>query len=478
MIKTSSFICLFFLTCLLSFPHPASSQRLSASIYHSINICSGTTAMAWGGNAHGAVGDSTLIDRSSPVAVHGLTGIKSVVTGAEHTLVLLDDSTVWAFGLNGNGQLGDSTWVNKNYPVQVHGLTGVVNIGAGGNHSFAIRADGTCWGWGQNGSGQLGVGGNSARLIPTQVSGLTNVVAATGGHLFSIFLLADSSVWGTGDKYFGQLANGSSTGSVQTPILIQDLPPIIKISSGAAFSLALAADGIVWAWGNNASYQLGNGQNSLGGCNCVDTVAPVHQLTGAIDIGTGGGHSLALKSDGTVWAWGQNTHGQIGDSTVGSKALPVQVHDLTDVAAIGAGSVADHSLALKNDGTTWAWGQNYYGQLGNGTTNTTGCQCVREPQQVMGTCITAVSINEPEENKKVVRCYPNPTQGLVTIETTNGTTPGRIIVYSLTGRKVHEENVANHSGTFQFNMSELPQGIYLVDCLFEKSSEKIKVVRY
>lgn len=136
----------------------------------------------------------------------------------------------------------------------------------------------------------------------------------------------------------------------------------VAIAGGAYHSLALSADVTVWAWGENEAGQLGDGTT-----NNSDIPVPVLNLTNIIAIAGGGWHSLALKSDRTVWTWGYNEYGQLGNNTIDNSSIPVQVHNLTNVKAIAAGLY--HSLALRTDGTVWAWGDNYYGQLGDGTTN-------------------------------------------------------------------------------------------------------------
>src|SRR5207245_3268576 len=148
----------------------------------------------------------------------------------------------------------------------------------------------------------------------------------------------------------------------------------------------LKSDGTVWAWGYNYDGELGNGGITIGGCYCISTPVLVSDLTGVTAIATRDGyHYLALKSDGTVWAWGLDNQGQLGTTSGGGchcSTTPIQVSGLTAVTAIAAGE--QNSMALKADGTVWDWGNNFYGQWGNGTTTTTGCRCIETTVQVSG----------------------------------------------------------------------------------------------
>ncbi|MBI2916825.1 MAG: S8 family serine peptidase [Chloroflexi bacterium] len=222
-------------------------------------------------------------------------------------------------------------------------------------------ASGEAWAWGNNSEGQLGDGTTIQRNAPVQVSGLAGVTDVAGGGWHSLALSSAGTVWAWGWNDQGQLGDGTTTGRT-TPVQVSGLTGVAAVAVGDYYhSLALKSDGTVWAWGWNYHGQLGDGTTTD-----RHTPVPVSGLTGVVAIAAGGYHSLALKSDGTVWAWGGNDNGQLGDDTQTNRTTPVQVSGLTDVTAIAAGGY--YSLALKSDGTVWAWGRNVVGELGDGTT--------------------------------------------------------------------------------------------------------------
>lgn len=314
---------------------------------------------------------SACNDESSS-SIEYITGVMAISAGDSHTVALKNDGTVFAWGLNTYGQLGDGTYTNRKTPVPVRapeitavtkpvrGLTGITAISARGYRTVALRNDGTVWAWGYNVGGELGDGTNTNRNTPVQVRDLTGITAISAGELHTLALKNDGTVWAWGKNYYGQFGDGTTTNS-NTPVQISGLTDVRTISAGAFNTIALKNDGTVWAWGLNSSGQLGNG-------TMTDSSVPVQvsDLTGITATSAGFvSHAVALKNDGTVWTWGSNSFGQLGDGTTTDRNIPVQVSDLTDVMAISAGE--SHTIALKNDGTAWAWGRNNYFQLGDGT---------------------------------------------------------------------------------------------------------------
>ncbi|MFC6883614.1 S8 family serine peptidase [Actinomadura yumaensis] len=298
-------------------------------------------------------------------AVANLRG--GIAGGSYHTVAARPDGTVWAWGRNGEGQLGDGTTTWRPSPVQVSGLTGVVSapgaVAAGGRHSLAVRSDGTVWAWGSNDNGQLGDGTTTTRTGPVQVTGLTGVTAVAAGDAFSLALKSDGTVWAWGSGNQGQLGDGARTPTRTAPAQVSGLTDVAVIAAGAAHALAVRSDGTVRAWGMNDDGQLGDGTTTLRTAPVtVSGLSGVSTAPGAIAAGRS--HSLAAKTDGTAVAWGGNAKGQLGNGSTTASTAPVAVSGLTDVAAVETGS--GHSLAVKANGKVAAWGDNSDGQVGNG----------------------------------------------------------------------------------------------------------------
>jgi alpha-tubulin suppressor-like RCC1 family protein len=240
---------------------------------------------------------------------------------------------------------------------------------------------------GYNNFGQLGYGSTdgNAHSTPNLISSFGDVVAVAGGGQGSSFAVkSDGSLWGWGFNYYGNLGN-NTTSDQNSPIQVVGpggsgyLTNAKSVSTSSVHTLALKTDGTVWAFGSDTVGTLGDNRNvSTGSATPVQVLGSggTGNLTNVVAVATGdnGYDSYALKSDGTVWAWGSNSSGQLGDGTTTDRWTPVQVVEsggsgyLTGIVAIAAG--ADISVALKDDGTVWIWGANGYGQLGQGNTST------------------------------------------------------------------------------------------------------------
>lgn len=291
---------------------------------------------------------------------------------------------VKTWGYNYYGQLGDGTTTNR-LPTTIASLTDIVDIHGGRLHTLAIKSNSTVMAWGFNFHGQLGNGtidNNACKCNPTPgaVLNLTNVVAVSAGESFSLALKSDGSVWEWG--------SGTGTASLtpeQVGANVTGFNNIIAIDAGEAHNLALKSDGTVWAWGSNASGELGDGTT-------VGRVSPRQVLalsSNILAVSAGGSYSVALTKTGRVYVWGANSSGQLGNGATGADVLtPTLNSNITGVAQIQAGFA--HIAALKTDGTVWAWGYNGNGQIGNGTATTTGCRCIPTPAQSAVTGVTAI----------------------------------------------------------------------------------------
>ncbi len=259
----------------------------------------------------------------------------------------------------------------------------VVSIWGGARGTIILKSDGTVWTWGANFNGKLGIGDtNPVRsLVPVEVHGagnagyLNSVQAIMGCEMHNVALKSDGTIWCWGWNAYGQLGNGTTNDSwtpVQTGLgAVPPLTSVVKLGGRPYFTLAVKSDGTIWAWGMNQFGQMGNGTvNSFSMPpvtvpGLVSNSSPGGPINSPIQVTCGYQFGAALATNGTVWTWGSGSHGELGNGTTGSSYYPAQVPGLTNITAISAGWF--HILALKADGTVWAWGNNSDGELGDGT---------------------------------------------------------------------------------------------------------------
>ncbi len=337
---------------------------LSAGAGYTMALKADGTLWGWGNNQKEQLGDGTTINRQTPVQESTqATDWLSVSAGYFHTLALKTDGTLWGWGENSAGQLGDGSNIEKSVPTQESSkATNWVSIAAGGDHTLALQSNGSLWSWGDNSSGQLGDGSNSSRNSPGLVSSQANEwssISVTGSS--SIALKTDNTLWGWGNNWYGQLGTGTNSNS-NIPIKESTEEPADWVmASSSNHTLARKSDNTLWSWGSNSWGQMGDGTET-------DSLIPVQESTQATnwtDLSSGGQHSVALKSDGTLWSWGAGHSGQLGTGTALSSTTPLQeMTQATDWISISSGGA--HTVALKQEGTLWVWGNNFYGRLGTG----------------------------------------------------------------------------------------------------------------
>jgi alpha-tubulin suppressor-like RCC1 family protein len=322
-------------------------------------------AYAWGSNDDGQLGDLTVTVRSSPVIISGgFADWCEISADGYHSLAVRTDGTAWAWGRNSSGQLGDLTVTVRSSPVSVVGGFGDwCEISAGLAHSLAVRTDGTAWAWGSNGNGRLGDLTVTSRTSPVSVvGGFSDWCQISAGRYHSLAVRTDGTAWAWGNNINGRLGDGSVTSQSSPVSVVGGFGDWCQVSGGRSHSLAVRTDGTAWAWGYNGQGRLGDG-------SVTSRRSPVSVVGGFGDwcqISAGGFHSLAVRTDGTAWAWGCNTSGQLGDLTVTARSSPVSVvGGFGDWCEISAGY--SHSLAVRTDGSAWAWGCNTSGQLGDGS---------------------------------------------------------------------------------------------------------------
>jgi alpha-tubulin suppressor-like RCC1 family protein len=341
--------------------------------YRSEALANGQTAWTWGSNNAGQLGDGTTTDRWAPVQVGTDTHWASAACGQLHTVTVKTDGTLWAWGGNEAGQLGDGTTSEQDVPVQVGTDTHWASVAAGVAHTVAVKTDGTLWTWGNNNAGQLGDGTTTHRYAPAQVgtdtdwasvaAGRNHTLAAGRDH--TVAVKTDGTLWAWGANGAGQLGDGTTT-ERHEPVQVGTDTRWASVATGESYTVAFMTNGTLWTWGGNNVGQLGDGttterhEPAQVGADHWASVAAAGE--GAV----AGEHTVGVKTDGTLWAWGNNHNGQLGDGTTTERDAPVRVGTDTHWASVAAGVA--HTVAVKTDSTLWTWGRNSVGQLGDGTT--------------------------------------------------------------------------------------------------------------
>jgi alpha-tubulin suppressor-like RCC1 family protein len=341
---------------------------LSAGGEHTCTCAvAGGGIQCWGAGDLGQLGDGVGNSSFSPVQVSGskeLTGWNAVSAGFGHTCAL-GNGDVFCWGSNDSGQVGNGSTMDALVPQQVSLSRPARAIAAGGSHTCAITDGGGTWCWGANTDGQLGNNSTTDSRTPVQVAGLPGQAGAiAAGDNHTCALLDDGSVWCWGHNSSGQLGDGTTTDSL-VPVQVSGLSAR-AVATGSAHTCAigdgaLTGEGSVWCWGSNADGQLGNNSSA-------DSSRPVAVQNLSADaqvVATGWEHTCALVSGGSIWCWGDNSGGQLGSVSALGNRLPAQVQGLSSRAQAVTGGF-QHTCALA-DYAVQCWGNNFQGELGTGT---------------------------------------------------------------------------------------------------------------
>ena len=377
------------------------NSTISAGVSRSMAVTEDGALWTWGNNQAGALGDGTDTLRLYPVSI--MDNIAAVSSGSVHSMAIDENGILWSWGMNGTdrgagvpGVVGDGTYnTHRLRPVSI--LEDIVKIYAERQFSRAISSDGHMWIWGPGSGiesfsvniGEAFAGGyftvdNTFFATPRSIFFGTIGAADASEHALVISYDNTLHVWGTNENltagvepdwllytedgereepYFPDTPEGQASrdwfertiNAIWSPRAI--LEDVVDVSAGNLHTLALQSDGTLWAWGSNQHGQIGNGT--------FDHVYyPVVIMEDVIAISAGDSHSMAITSDGTLWAWGNNQHGRLGNGTTDSSNVPIAIMENIAIVSAGGG----HTMAVTTEGALWAWGQNHQGQLGDGTT--------------------------------------------------------------------------------------------------------------
>ncbi len=346
---------------------------VSAGDRHTCGLTTSGNAYCWGLNEDGQLGDGTTTDKWTPVAVSGGLSFVAVSAGGGlyegHSCGLATDGSAYCWGNNTNGQLGDGTWGGDRLtPVAVSGGLSFVEVSAGGEmHTCGVTDDGSAYCWGNNEWGQLGVGGSPwGSNLPWAVSGGLRFAAVSAGAFYTCGVTDDGSAYCWGENWYGQLGDGSPTASRLTPVAVLGGLRFAAVSAGKAHSCGLTSAGKAYCWGSNGAGQLGDGTTT----NRLTPVAVYGGPYGGLSFATlsaGSSHNCGLTTGGSAYCWGNNSYGQRGDGTMTSSSIPAAVLGALRFAAVSLGT--GHSCGVTTGGSVYCWGFNLWGQLGDGTTS-------------------------------------------------------------------------------------------------------------
>jgi hypothetical protein len=317
----------------------------------------------WGLNT----GDNTVTNRSSPVqTISSGTNWKSVVDGITSTNACIKtDGTLWLWGEGSSGQLGNNATTSRSSPVQTISTgTNWKQVSGAGSHTASIKTDGTLWLWGDGANGRLGNNATTNRSSPVQTistgADWKQVACGGGGHTACIKTNGTLWMWGVGGS--GQLGDNTAVGKSSPVQTISATTDWKQVSCGSSHTACIKTDGTLWLWGLNTNGQLGDN-------TATSRSSPVQTIGAATNwkqVSCGEFHTSAIKTDGTLWLWGFNDYGQLGDNTITNKSSPVQTVS-TGANWKQACGGARFSAAIKTDGTLWTWGSGFQGRLGDNT---------------------------------------------------------------------------------------------------------------
>ena len=370
---------------------------ISASGSHSMVIMVDGSLWTWGSNSRGQLGngESTIGIQPTPPnpnPIHIMDDAIFVDSDANHSFVITSDGTLWGWGSNFAGSLGiggeiiapaNGGWalsppfrplgwsrVLENpvvYPVRIK--RNVVLVSSGRGHAWAIRGDGVLFGWGNRDSYLWIPVSGTSRITTRPTQATQNIVSFSTSDVHAMAIDEMGTLWGWGGNNVGQLnydvapISGPGRRSFREIEIMQN---ISAVSVGGYHTAAIMTDGSLWTWGSNSHGQLGNGKQTAGIYPTPPNPYPTWIMNDVAMVVAGTFYTMAITNDGNLFAWGDNTFGQLGDGTTENRHIPTFIMD--DVVYVAAGDI--HTLAIRSDGSLWAWGDNGHGQLGDGTTET------------------------------------------------------------------------------------------------------------
>jgi alpha-tubulin suppressor-like RCC1 family protein len=472
------FLISFFIIANINIIYSQCFSKISVSNTHSLAIKTDGTLWAWGSNSYGELGDGTSVsNRTIPTQIGNATNWLSISAGdGYYSIALKTDGTLWAWGRNNYGQLGDGTNINKNIPIQIGTENNWSKIATGNSFTIAIKSNGSLWTWGNN-SYTLGNGTTQTSSIPINIGTTTPYwikIDAYGSNAAVLSGINSTFIYGAlvnwGNNTYGQLGLNSTINKT-SPSFVEGswAANWAEFKVGDAHSVAIKNNGTLWSWGRGLYGQLGNGNTS-------DVLIPTQIGTenNWLKIASSNSRTYAIKTDGTLWGWGRNGFGGtgyylLGDGSFLDKYSPIQIG--TDNSWVEISSKGKHTLAIKANGSLWAWGDNLYGQLGDGsnTTRTT-------PVNI--TCPNTLSSNNSIDEINIKNTFPNPVKDNLYITNNESLQlENNIEIYDLQGRLIYQTRATIDNNNLVINMSNLTSGLYFIQLKSKIGGKKIRTIK-
>ncbi|WP_412476623.1 T9SS type A sorting domain-containing protein [Flavobacterium sp. TBRC 19031] len=410
-------------------------RKVVAGEDHYIAISQDGTLWAWGENSLGQLGDGTIVDKTTPVQISTDNTWMFVSVSDRHSMAIKANRTLWAWGNDNYQALGNGTSNDSNVPVQIGTATNWKEVSAGERGTVAIKTDGTLWVWGTNVSGYLGNGAATSFVsnVPIQLGTATDwlTISGNGRHCLAVKTNGTLWVWGLND--YGQLGTGNTT-NVMTPVQIGTATDWKFVDASSSVSFALKTNNTLHGWGYTSGMTFEYLTPQQVG---IDT----DWKTFSIKKRAQSQFILLTKTNGTLWGWGSDNSQQLGNGTsAGNYTSPTQISIETNWSDAVAGYFS--GLAIKDNGTFWAWGDTQLVPNGGGF--------VSQPTQY--SC-TSLSISENFITD--AKLYPNPVANKLFVDANSEILSMK--VYDLNGRSINVSRIEN-----SLDMSQLSRGIYIL----------------